>query len=192
MKISETISTGILLFGGILVLKAMGGIKGITDIFSGIGDLFGGGGGSGGGGGYDPSQTAEDILTHTENIEERYRALSVEAQELALREANIQIAEDILKSSKEFGYIDFMADWFGWVPGVGDLLTGATETVEDRITDTKDESMTRYYEDILASYDKPVAIPQPEIATSVYQELHGMPRLVETEQGTSIIRVSGR
>jgi len=41
MKIGTAISTGILLFGGILILKAVGGVEGLKNIFGGLGGLLG-------------------------------------------------------------------------------------------------------------------------------------------------------
>ena len=53
MGLTKTIEMGVMLFIGVIALKAFGGVQGITDIFGGIGGFLGdlGGGGNGGGGG---------------------------------------------------------------------------------------------------------------------------------------------
>jgi len=51
MGIKSTIEMGVMLFIGVIALKAFGGVQGLTSMFQGISGMFGGGSAAGGGGG---------------------------------------------------------------------------------------------------------------------------------------------
>ena len=144
MKISEALSTGVLIFGGLLFLKALGGVQGLTNIFSGIGNLFGSGGG--GGGSQSNYQAPGEILTGTAELEAKYDLLSAEAQKLALEQQSIQMAQQMQERSPAQQYMGFMEQFAGWVPIVGDIIKGANEQVEFMQDTYKAESYRRYME----------------------------------------------
>jgi len=66
MSVKEMISTGALIIGGIIVLKAFGGVKGITGMVSGVGQLLSFGESGAVGGGSSLTDTIENVTDITE------------------------------------------------------------------------------------------------------------------------------
>jgi len=145
MQTKDIIKYGILAFGGLLLLKSIGGVKGLSNIFSGIGGIFGAGGGGA------PSNvtqsTVEDILTQTQETEQVYESLTPEGQQLAENLQSIDIAEQQSEQTFASGYLDFMAGATSYIPVVGDIL-GAISGKKEQIIDTaQKEAQLQYYHD---------------------------------------------
>lgn len=145
MKIGEAISTGVLLFGGIFVLKALGGVEGLSNLFSGLGGLLGGGAPT------TPAQTPQDILTQTDELASQYELLTVPQQQLAQDLQTIATQQQQLNTTPLPPQpADPLMTMFGPLGWIGNWLTGG-DTIQDVAQGTIDTATSQAVADYYAS-----------------------------------------
>lgn len=162
-KMMETLQIGVIIFGGLLFLKAIGGIKGLTGIFSGIGGLLGVGDGVvTAASTVIPGGTIEEIAALEEKLEE----ISPAGKEFMARETAIETGIPGIGWPQ-----DIIPEWLPTPP----FITIGTELMETLKAVTKDSSRQAYLNDIAEAAEgeskQQVAALRQEAAVEIAQEI---------------------